>query len=207
VCSRAAEARRIAALVRAGGYRTRIFPSGSAFLDIAPVLSPGCVLVDLRKAKVEGLSVQRELKARSITLPTIALDAPGADVGAAVAAMKAGAVDYVILSDDESLRTTLAAAISEGLGAVRPVKQDENAGARVAGLTPREREVLVGLVEGGTNKSIANKLGISPRTVELHRSQVMNRLNADSLTELLQTALSAGIAPAACATQSRHRAS
>jgi FixJ family two-component response regulator len=74
---------------------------------------------------------------------------------------------------------------------------DENAGARVARLTAREREVLVGLIEGGTNKSMAQKLGISPRTVELHRAHVMNRLNANSLTELLQVALAAGIAPSA----------
>jgi PAS domain S-box-containing protein len=201
VCSRAAEARRLAALVRAEGYHARTFASGAAFLDVAPVLAPGCVLVDLRKARDEGLSIPRELKARSIPLPTIALDAPGAELGAAVAAMKAGAVDYVILSEQESLRPALANAIKECLGAVKPMTRDETAGARIARLTPRERDVLVGLVEGGTNKSIAQKLGISPRTVEMHRAQVMNRLNASSLTELLQIALSAGMAPAPCSAQ------
>jgi PAS domain S-box-containing protein len=195
VCNRAAEARRLAAIVRAEGYRARTFANGSAFLDVAPVLAPGCVLVDLRKARAEGLSIPRELKARSITLPTIALDAQGTDVDAAVAAMKAGAVDYVVLADAASHRITLATAMTECLGAVRPLTHDENASARVARLTPREREVLVGLVEGGTNKSMGQKLGISPRTVELHRAQVMNRLNASSLTELLQIALSAGVAP------------
>ncbi|MBV9883498.1 MAG: PAS domain-containing protein [Sphingomonadaceae bacterium] len=206
VCSRAAEARRLAASVRVEGYPTRIFASGSAFLDVAPVLSPGCVLVDLRRSREEGLSIQRELKARSIALPTIALDGPGADVGAAVAAMKAGAVDYVVVTADGSFRATLTNAIAESLGAVRPVTRDENAGARIAGLTSREREVLVGLVDGGTNKSIGNKLGISPRTVELHRAQVMNRLNAGSLTELLQIALSAGVAPPPGAPRGKCRA-
>ena len=109
--------------------------------------------------------------------------------------MKAGAVDYVILADEASLHTSLADAMAECLGAVRPTTRDEDSGARVGRLTPREREVLVGLVEGGTNKSIGRKLGISPRTVELHRAQVMSRLNASSLTELLQIALAAGIAP------------
>jgi len=102
--------------------------------------------------------------------------------------MKAGAVDYLTLTDEASLRATLANAMAECLGTVRPTTRDDNAGARIARLTPREREVLVGLVDGGTNKSIGKKLGISPRTVELHRSQVMNRLNASSLTELLQIA-------------------
>jgi PAS domain S-box-containing protein len=194
VCTRATEARRLAGLVRTFGYRAQTFASGSAFLDIAPVLAPGSVLVDLRKARAEGLSIPRELKARSMTLPAIAIDA-ATNVGAAVAAMKAGAVDYVILGDDASLRAALANAMAECHGTVRPAIPDENAGARLARLTPREREVLVGLTEGGTNKSIGQKLGISPRTVELHRAQVMNRLNASTLTELLQIALAAGITP------------
>ena len=195
VSARPAEGRKLASLVRGFGHRARTFDSSNTFLDMAPVLTPGCVLVDLRSERNEGLAVPRELKARSVTLPTIVLDAPGADVTAAVAAMKAGAIDYVVLNDEASLGPKLASAVAECVGTVRPTTRDENAGARVARLTPREREVLVGLVEGGTNKSIGQKLGISPRTVELHRAQVMNRLNASNLTELLQIALSAGIAP------------
>ena len=195
VSARAAEARRLAGVARDLGYRARSFESGAAFLDMAPVLAPGCVLVDLRKARDEGLSIPRELKARSMALPTIALDAPGVGVAAAVAAMKAGVVDYVIESNQVSLRARLASAMAECHGAIRPTTRDDNAGALVGRLTQREREVLVGLVDGGTNKSIAQKLGISPRTVELHRAQVMNRLDARSLTELLQIALAAGVAP------------
>lgn len=195
VCTRAAEARRLASLVRGAGYNVRSFASGSAFLDVAPVLASGCVLIDLRKSRNEGLLIPRELKARSISLPTICLDAPGTDVAAAVAAMKAGAVDYMFSTDPASLRTTLESAMAECQGGARPGTQDENAGAKVARLTPREREVLVGLVDGGTNKSIGQKLGISPRTVELHRAQVMHRLDASSLTELLQIALAAGVEP------------
>lgn len=195
VSGRAAETRRLAALVRDLGYRARTFDSAAAFLDIAAVLAPGCVLIDLRKTSHEGLSVPRELKARSIALPAIALDATNTDVAHAVAAMKAGVIDYLPVGDEASLRRALGAAMAECHGALRPTTKDENAGARVARLTPREREVLVGLVDGGTNKIIAQALGISPRTVELHRAQVMNRLNASSLTELLQIALAAGIAP------------
>jgi FixJ family two-component response regulator len=162
--------------------------------------SPGCLLCNSSisltsgcgRRPIAGLSIPRELKARSIALPTIALDS-GENVGAAVAAMKAGAVDYVILTDEASIRGALANAMAECHGAARPTIPDQDAGARIARLTPREREVLVGLIEGGTNKTIARKLGISPRTVELHRAQVMNRLNARSLTQLLQIAFAAGV--------------
>ena len=192
----AAEARGLGRLVRELGHRARAFETTSGFLDVAAVLAPGCVLLDLRKRRREGLLVPRELKARSIALPVIALDAPGTDAEAAVAAMKAGAVDHVVAREEASLRLKLARAVAECNAAVRPTTRDESAAARVAKLTPREREVFVGLVEGGTNKIIAQKLGISPRTVELHRSQVMNRLVVGSLTELLQVALAAGITPA-----------
>ncbi len=159
------------------------------------MLTPGCALVDFRKFKKEGLSIPRELKARSIALPTIVLDQPAADVASAVAAMKAGAIDYLSLTDETSLRSALATAIAECQSEAQLVTGDEKSVARLARLTTREREVLTGLVGGGTNKTIGQKLGISPRTVELYRAQVMTRLNASSLTELLQIALAAGIAP------------
>jgi PAS domain S-box-containing protein len=190
-----AEARKLAGLIRALGHRVRVFDSASAFLDVAAVLTPGTVLVDIRKRREEGLSIPRELKARSIPLAAIALDAEGADAAAIVAAMKAGVVDYVTATDDDCLRSTLPSVFLECHQVVRPVAGDESANARVAGLTPREREVLAGLVDGQTNKMIAQKLGISPRTVELHRSQVMKRLSAPSLTGLLQIALAAGVKP------------
>lgn len=194
VSAKALEARRLAGLVRSMGYRARTFDSATAFLDVAAILAPGCVLVDLRKAKSDKLSVPRELKARAITLPCVVLDALDADLTSAVAAMKAGATDYIVVEDDATLHARLASAISECLAATRPVSRDETANARIARLTPREREVLLGLVEGDTNKMLAKKLGISPRTVELHRAQVMNRLNAGSLAELIQLALAAGVA-------------
>ena len=183
-------------LVRGAGFRARTYDSAAAFLDIAPVLAPGCVLVDLRGSKQQGLTIPRELKARSIPLATIVLDGPTADVASAVAAMKAGATDYLIVADEDSFRGQLARAMAECHGAARPVARDESAASRVARLTPRERDVLLRLVEGGTNKTIGQALGISPRTVELHRAQVMSRLGASSLTELLQVALAAGIKPA-----------
>ena len=195
VSAKPGEARRLANIVRILEYRVRTFDSAAAFLDMAPVLTPGCVLVDLRQLKNEGLSIPRELKARSIALPTIAIASPTADVASAVTAMKAGAIDFVRLGDDDAQRSELLSAISEGHSDARPTSIDESAAARLARLTPRERQVLGGLVDGGTNKTIGQSLGISPRTVELHRAQVMNRLNAKNLTELLQIALAAGIEP------------
>ena len=205
VSAMADEARRLAGLARSAGYRTRIFDGARPFLDIAPLLAPGCVVVDLRKARQEALSVARELRARSIALPTIVLDAPEADVGSAVTAMKAGAIDYLTLSDDDTLRTALATAIAECQAGTRPTTRHESAGARLARLTPRERAVLVGLIEGGTNKTIAHDLGISPRTVELHRAQVMKRLDATTYTELLQIAMLAGLTPSPSDGRTRRR--
>lgn len=196
-------ARRLAGLVRAVGYHARIFDSAAVFLDIAPVLAAGCVLVDLRKQRDDGLSIPRELKARSIDLPTIALDDRAAGAEAAVTAMKAGAVDFILASDEPILRDKLAAVLAECQAAIRPATRNEKASAQIGRLTAREREVLVGLVDGGTNKVIAQRLGISPRTVEVHRAQVMTKLGADSLTELGQIALAAGIAPSSTAGKAR----
>jgi DNA-binding NarL/FixJ family response regulator len=125
------------------------------------------------------------------------------NVSFAVAAMKAGSVDYLTAADEGSLRSKLAIAMAECHGTARPAARAESAASRVARLTPREREVLLGLVEGGTNKTIGQALGVSPRTVELHRAHVMDRLNADSLTELLQIAMTAGINPVAGAGRKR----
>jgi len=117
------------------------------------------------------------------------------DVATAVGAMKAGAADYLQPPfSDEALRDALASVRTDA-PASRDIEPGVEAAARVARLTPREREVLDGLVEGGSNKAIALHLGISPRTVELHRGQIMAKTNAGSLAELLQLALTAGLRP------------
>lgn len=201
VSTAAAEAQRVARLLRAINYRARVFDSAAAFLDIAPVLAPGCVVIDLRQRRNEGLSILRELKARAIALPAIMLDQVGAPGNVAVAAMKAGAVDYLWIDQDEATKAKLAAALAECHPTLRSSLHDESASAQISRLTARELDVLTGLVEGGTNKIIAKKLGISPRTVELHRAQAMSKLGATTLPELLQIALSAGMSPPPSATR------
>lgn len=186
-------ARQLAALVRANGRRARMFVGSSEFLGIAAFLAPGTVLIDLRRRRAEGLAILRELKTQSIALPTIALDAPDGGAATAVAAMKAGAVDYLIGDTEAVLRVVLGGALSDCHAAHQATTPYANAHARVGKLTLREREVLSGLVEGGTNKGIGQKLGISPRTVELHRAQVMHRLNVSNLAELLRVAMAAGL--------------
>lgn len=192
----AAESGRLTNMLRGAGFQVRSFNSAEALIDIAPVLTPGCVLIDLRTKAKDGMQIPRELKARSVSLPTIVIGPEVADPGSIIAAMKAGAADYLIPPfEDDALKSALASAMAEmhGLGRIHSTATEF--AARVARLTSREREVLEGLVNGGTNKTIAKELGISPRTVELYRSQVMNRLDASNLPELIQIAMTAGVRP------------
>lgn len=183
-------------MLRAADFQVRCFDSAAALLDIAPMLSPGCVLIDLRIAATGDIRIPRALQARSVRLPAVVIGSDTAPTSAIVAAMKAGAADYLIPpADDDAIKAALASALAEMHGGDRVRSTTAEAGARVARLTPREREVLEGLVNGGTNKTIAKQLGISPRTVELYRSQVMNRLGASNLPELIQIALAARVRP------------
>ena len=190
------ESGRLTNLLRSAGFQVRSFDSASALIDIAPVLTPGCVLVDLRTKLRDAMQIPRELKARSVLLPTVFIGPEVADPESIVAAMKAGAADYLIPPlEDDALKSALASAMAEMHGLGRIDSTASECATRVARLTSREREVLQGLVNGGTNKTIAKELGISPRTVELYRSQAMARLEASSLPELIQIAIAAGLRP------------
>lgn len=193
VGSPAPEQRRLAALLRRLGLHARGFASPETFLDIAPFLAPGCVLVDLRRSGRKAASIPMELQARSIPLRAVVIGPDDGDVATAVGAMKAGAADYLQPPfTDEALRDALASVRTDA-PASREIEPGLEAAARVGRLTPREREVLDGLVEGGSNKAIGLRLGISPRTVELHRGQIMAKMNAGSLAELVQLATAAGL--------------
>jgi len=171
----------------------RTYASGAALLDGADALVPGCILLDVRMPDMDGLEVQAALGDRGIVLPVIIMTGHG-DINLAVQAMKAGAVDFI---EKPFGRATLLSALEQGFAkldrASRRRARGEDAARRLAALTRRERDVLQGLARGHPNKAIANALGISPRTVEIHRAKLMSRLGVGSLSELLRLAFAAGL--------------
>lgn len=180
-------------MLRTSGFAVTTWASGSAFLREAKTVEPGCILLDVRMPEMDGLTVQRELAARGIGLPVIVLTGHG-DIETAVAAMKNGAVDFI---EKPFEKAQLLQALEIGFHRLDH-RQDElassrEAAVRVAALTPRERDVLHGLARGHPNKTIAYDLGISPRTVEVHRANVMSKLDVRSLSDALRIAFAAGI--------------
>jgi len=176
----------LALLVRSDGLRACTYPNAQTYLDECPPTHPGCVVTDLRMPGMSGLELQDRLQARRPTPPVIILTGHG-DVSAAVRALKAGAVDFVEKPYDPS---TLLAAIREALArdlAQRRADADDAAlEQRLVTLTPREREVMMLVTKGLASKAIAIDLGISERTVELHRSRVMRKMAARSLADLVR---------------------
>ena len=155
------------------------------------------VLSDVRMPGMDGLEVQQALRDKGVTLPVIIMTGHG-DVGLAVRAMKAGAIDFI---EKPFEKATLLGAIEQGLNRLREAETGRalarDAGVRLQGLTPREREVLDGLAKGLPNKTIAYDLGISPRTVEIHRANLMTKLGVRSLSEALRVAFAAEAKPQA----------
>lgn len=180
-------------LLKTSGYDVRAYPSGVAFLKEARHPDHGCILLDVRMPEMDGLEVQRELNERGVALPVIVLTGHG-DVVTAVTAMKQGAIDFLEKPFD---RESLFAALDRGFERLARAGdaevESQEAAVRVAALTGRERDVLRGLVAGNPNKTIAFDLGISPRTVEVHRANLMTKLEVRSLSEALRIAFAAGL--------------
>jgi two-component system, LuxR family, response regulator FixJ len=185
----------LSALLASKGYAVTSFESAREFLAIAPSLPAGCLIVDIRMPEMDGLTLQQQLIEGSLGFPLVVITGHG-DVPLAVQAMKAGAVDFIEKPfAAEAILMSLEAAFAR---LARPAEQDPAARAaadRLNLLSPREREVLGGLLAGLPNKSIAYDLGISPRTVEIHRARVMDKMGARSLSELIRLALAAGVRP------------
>jgi two-component system response regulator FixJ len=160
------------------------------FLEAAPHLSGGCLLLDVRMPAMDGLEMQAHLRQAGIAIPTIVMTGQG-DVHTAVRAMKAGAVDFIEKPfDDNILFRAIEAAFARGQ---RPDRSRDAAEAaqRIALLSPREHEVLDALVAGKPNKVIAGDLGISVRTVEVHRARMMERLGVRQFAEAIRLAVMA----------------
>lgn len=180
-------------LLGSAGFNVRIFESAVSFLDVLPELRFGCVVSDVRMPHLDGIELLHRLKAGSKKLPIIIMTGHG-DIPLAVEAMKAGAADFFEkpFSDDAML-----AAVRRALGRQRQdrAREAEHAAVkeRLASLSARERQVLEGLVAGKPNKTIAFDLGISARTVEIYRANVMTKMDAASLSELVRMALTAGL--------------
>jgi PAS domain S-box-containing protein len=187
---------RLSLLLGRAGYEVQPFDAARAFLDAAPALVPGCVVVDFAASGAAGSLVVRELKARRIGLPVVAVGESRGDVGAAVQAMKAGAVDWLEAPyGDDAMLAAVASALAGAVEAAEGDHAAELARTRIAALSGREREVLERLLAGGTNKTIARGLGLSPRTVEIHRAHVMESLGARTLADLVLLATAAGLRP------------
>jgi PAS domain S-box-containing protein len=183
-------------LLRDAGYDVRAFRSGKAFLQVALALTPGCVLLDLSGPEAGGEAVPRELKAWGLGFPIIALGDARGGVAFAVQVMKAGAMDFLpIPYDPEQLLRAVAAATADIRKTEKESGETKRARALIKGMSPREREVLVGLLAGKTNKEIGRDIGISPRTIEAHRARIMQRLGVETLLEAVLLAASAGLRP------------
>lgn len=180
-------------LLRKAGYLVETYPSGSAFLKSASQATVGCVLLDVRMPDIDGLEVQSRLSHQGIALPVIMLTGHG-DVTLAVRAIKAGAVEFL---EKPFERLALIAAIDQALDHAERKGQQQLAEAdavvRLGALTARERDVLDGMVLGRPNKLIAFDLGIATRTVEVHRANLMSKLLARSLSDVLRIAFAAGL--------------
>ena len=189
-----ASCRGLRLLLQDAGYQVQSFASAQTFLAVAPVLVPGCVVLDTRSPEAGRLTIPRELKARRAGLPVIVIAEAHGDVAVGVQAMKAGAVDFLdVPYQPEQVLDALASAQATIRERAEQDQVTERMKALIAALPPRERDVLDGLLAGGTNKTIARDLGLSPRTVEAHRARIMERLGAQSLPELVQIAVMAGL--------------
>lgn len=180
-------------LLRANDFKVETFESGAEFLKVAPSVKSGVVVTDVRMPEISGMELLRRLRELKIQLPVIVMTGHG-DVPLAVEAMKSGAADFLEKPfDDSTLLAAVRTALSRQDGDSR--QQAERAGIdeRLAALSNREREVLEGLVAGHANKRIAYDLGISPRTVEIYRANLMTKMQAASLSDLVRMALISGI--------------
>ena len=184
----------LAFLLTVSGFTVRLHDSATAFLATAPAIRNGCLITDLRMPDMSGVELLQRLRHLPTRIPAIVITGHG-DVPMAVEAMKAGALDFIEKPfEDETLIQAIKLAADE-IAKTAPGDDIASINVRFASLSEREREVLSGVVTGLANKTIAFDLDISPRTVEVHRANVMAKMEARSLAELVRMAMAAGFGP------------
>ena len=183
----------LAFLLGSAGLTVRLYDSASSFLAGLSAVKSGCLVTDVRMPDMTGIELLQQLRSKACHLPAIVITGHG-DVPLAVEAMKAGAVDFIEKPfDQEALLHAVHAALERGFRGEG--REDPAIAAKLATLSERERQVLEGLVAGHPNKTIAYDLGISPRTVEVYRANLMAKMGARSLSELIRMAIIAKVAP------------
>ena len=180
-------------LLGAADFSVTVFETASGFLEALPGLDYGCVVSDVRMPGIDGIELLQRLKASHPKFPVIIMTGHG-DIRLAVEAMKLGAVDFLEKPfEDDRLTTMIEAAIRQAAPAAKSEAIAQDIAARVASLSPRERQVMEGLIAGLSNKLIAREYDISPRTIEVYRANVMTKMQAGSLSELVRLAMRAGM--------------
>ena len=183
----------MAFLLRAENFLVQTYADAADFLTALPQIKVGCVVTDVRMPGMSGIELLQRLRELKVSLPVIVVSGHG-DVPLAVEAMKTGALDFIEkpFDDDVFLRAVRTALGAQAVDSQRQA-QKATINSRLESLSNREREVLEGLVAGHPNKTIAYDLGISPRTVEIYRANVMEKMQARSLSDLVRMALVGGL--------------
>jgi len=183
----------LAFLLGTVGMEVQTYDSALAFLAVAPAIKSGCIITDVRMPEVSGLDLLRRVRELELGIPVIMITGHG-DVPLAVEAMKIGALDFLEKPfDDEVLLASVRSALNQLDQDQRRQTERSDIQGRLETLSNRERDVLQGLVAGHANKQIAYDLGISPRTIEIYRANLMTKMQASSLSNLVRMALIAGI--------------
>lgn len=180
-------------LLKTAGIEVRGFESAKAFLEMLPRIKTGCIITDVRMPEITGIDLLRRVKESGLDIPVIVITGHG-EISLAVEAMKIGAVDFLEKPfDDDLLLASVRSALNKEANTAKHRAEVADLHDKLAALSNRERQVLEGLVVGKANKVIAFDLGISPRTVEIYRANLMTKMAANSLSDLVRMAMTAGI--------------
>ncbi|MEW6639584.1 MAG: response regulator FixJ [Pseudomonadota bacterium] len=180
-------------LLGSAGFTVRLFETAGSFLEALPEVTFGCVVSDVRMPGIDGIELLKRLKAAKKALPIIVMTGHG-DIPLAVEAMKLGALDFLEKPfEDERLIGMIEAALAAGESQAQDEAATTEILARIDSLSPRERQVMEGLVAGLSNKQIARDYDISPRTIEVYRANVMTKMQANSVSELVRFAIRGGL--------------